>query len=70
MMFCSRIGGRLGSQAAGEGEYAWLWANAHLPLFVVHDHPAPFQVGRELGVRATMAGPDTVNIPELLAAFE
>ena len=43
---------------------------AGLPLFVAHDHPALFQAGRELGVRVTIAGPDTVDIPGLVAAVE
>jgi ABC-type sugar transport system substrate-binding protein len=55
---------------ASEEEYVWVSANAHLPLFVAHDHPALFQVGEELGVRVTIAGPDTVDIPGLVAAVE
>ena len=42
----------------------------HLPLFVAHDHPALFQVGRGAGVRVTIVGPDTVDIPGLVAAVE
>src|SRR5262245_57448872 len=56
--------------AGSEEEYVWVSANAHLPLFVAHDHPALFQVGEELGVRVTIAGPDTVDIPGLVAAVE
>jgi ABC-type sugar transport system substrate-binding protein len=55
---------------SGDEEYVWVSANAHLPLFVAHDHPALFQVGQELGVRVTIAGPDTVDIPGLVAAVE
>jgi ribose transport system substrate-binding protein len=51
-------------------EYVWISANSRLPLFVAHDHPALFQAGRELGVRVTIAGPDTVDIPGLVAAVE
>ena len=51
-------------------EYVWLSANSRLPLFVAHDHPALHQAGRELGVRVTIAGPDTVDIPGLVAAVE
>jgi ABC-type sugar transport system substrate-binding protein len=51
-------------------EYVWISANANLPLFVAHDHPALFQAGRELGVRVTIAGPDTVDIPGLVATVE
>jgi ABC-type sugar transport system substrate-binding protein len=53
-----------------EEEYVWLSANAHLPLFVAHDHPALFRVGEELGVRVTIAGPDTIDIPALVTAIE
>src|SRR5262245_51937325 len=62
--------GRGGIAPSPEEEYVWLSANAHLPLFVAHDHPALFQVGRELGVRVTIAGPDTIDIPSLIAAIE
>lgn len=51
-------------------EYVWLSANAHLPLFTAYDHPALFQIGRELGVKVTIAGPDAVDIPQLVAAIE
>jgi ABC-type sugar transport system substrate-binding protein len=51
-------------------EYVWVSANSRLPLFTAHDHPALFQAGRELGVRVTIAGPDTVDIPGLVAAVE
>src|SRR4051812_2315572 len=51
-------------------EYVWISAAAHLPLFTRYDHPALFQVGRELGVRVTIAGPDTQDIPQLIATIE
>ncbi|MEK7751218.1 MAG: substrate-binding domain-containing protein [Acidobacteriota bacterium] len=51
-------------------EYVWLSANAHLPLFVAHDHPALFEIGRELGVKVTIAGPNSVDLPGLVAAIE
>jgi hypothetical protein len=41
-------------------EYVWISANANLPLFVAHDHPALLQIGKELGVKVTIAGPNTV----------
>jgi ABC-type sugar transport system substrate-binding protein len=66
----SREGASRGRYATGEEEYVWVSANAHLPLFVAHDHPALFQVGEELGVRVTIAGPDTVDIPGLVATVE
>jgi ABC-type sugar transport system substrate-binding protein len=59
-----------GVTRSADEEYVWLSANAHLPLFVAHDHPALFQVGKELGVKVTIAGPDTVDIPSLVAAIE
>jgi ABC-type sugar transport system substrate-binding protein len=69
-----RTGGAAGSSEGrypgGNEEYVWVSANAHLPLFVAHDHAALFQIGRELGVRVTIAGPDTVDIPGLVAALE
>lgn len=51
-------------------EYVWISANANLPLFVAHDHPALKQIGRELGVRTTIVGPDTIDIPGLITAIE
>ena len=59
----------VGAQGAAE-EYVWLSANANLPLFVAHDHPALNQIGKELGVKVTIAGPSTVDIPGLVAAVE
>jgi ribose transport system substrate-binding protein len=51
-------------------EYVWLSANANLPLFTAHDHPALYLVGEELGVKVTVAGPNSVDIPGLVAAVE
>ena len=51
-------------------EYVWLSANANLPLFTVHDHPALRLAGEELGVRVSIAGPSSVDIPGLVAAVE
>jgi ABC-type sugar transport system substrate-binding protein len=65
-----RAGPAGGAPSAGDEEYVWVSANAHLPLFVAHDHPALFRVGEELGVRVTIAGPDTVDIPGLVTAVE
>ncbi len=56
--------------ASPDEEYVWISANANLPLFVAHDHPALFQAGRELGVKVSIAGPSTVDIPGLVAAIE
>lgn len=51
-------------------EYVWLSANANLPLFTAHDHPALRLAGQELGVKVTIAGPSSVDIPGLVAAIE
>ena len=48
--------------ATSDEEYVWLSANANLPLFVAHDHPALRLVGEELGVKVTIAGPNSVDI--------
>jgi ribose transport system substrate-binding protein len=60
-----------GARAADPNEeYVWLSANANLPLFTAHDHPALRLVGEELGVKVTIAGPNSVDIPALVAAVE
>ncbi|MEW5977475.1 MAG: substrate-binding domain-containing protein [Acidobacteriota bacterium] len=51
-------------------EYVWISANSNLPLFVAHDHPALLHVGKELGVKVTIAGPNSVDIPALVATVE
>lgn len=51
-------------------EYVWLSAHTNLPLFVAHDHPALKLIGRELGVRVTITGPNTLDIGALVAAIE
>src|SRR5262245_47596091 len=51
-------------------EYVWLSANANLPLFTTHDHPALRLAGQELGVKVSIAGPSSVDIPGLVAAIE
>lgn len=51
-------------------EYVWLSANANLPMFVEQDQPALRQAGAELGVQVTVAGPNSIDIPSLLAAIE
>jgi ABC-type sugar transport system substrate-binding protein len=68
-----RAGGRTAdgrTASNSDEEYVWLSANAHLPLFVAHDHPALDLAAKELGVRVTIAGPDAVDIPGLVAAVE
>lgn len=59
-----------GGAAGGEEEYVWLSANANLALFTSRDHPGLQKAGAELGVRVTIAGPNTVDIPGLVAAIE
>ncbi len=51
-------------------EYVWISANANLPLFTAADHPALEQAGEELGVSVTKAGPNSIDIPSLVAAVE
>jgi ABC-type sugar transport system substrate-binding protein len=59
------------SKAANPNEeYVWLSANANLPLFTTHDHPALRLAGQELGVKVSVAGPSSVDIPGLVAAVE
>jgi len=59
-----------GPAASGDEEYVWLSANAHLGLFQSRDHPALHQAARDLGVKVRIAGPNTVDIPGLVAAVE
>jgi ABC-type sugar transport system substrate-binding protein len=56
-------------RTAGE-EYVWLSANANLPMFMEQDHPALRQIGEELGVEVTIAGPNSIDIASLVAAIE
>lgn len=51
-------------------EYVWLSASANLPLFTRHDRPALLLAAAELGVKASVAGPNSVDIPGLVAAVE
>jgi len=63
-------GGRVSSRASADEEYVWLSANANLPLFTAHDHPALRLVGDELGVKTTVAGPNSIDIPGFVGAIE
>src|SRR5438132_9577088 len=58
------------SGAQSNEEYVWLSANANLPLFVAHDHPALRLAGETLGVKVTIAGPNSVDIRGLVEAVE
>jgi ribose transport system substrate-binding protein len=51
-------------------EYVWLSANANLPLFTAHDHPALQLAGKDLGVKVTIAGPNSVDVSGLVAVIE
>jgi ribose transport system substrate-binding protein len=57
-------------QSYAHEEYVWLSANANLPLFTKRDHPALRIAGEELGVQVTIAGPNSIDIPALVAALE
>ena len=58
------------SESSSNEEYVWLSANANLPLFVAHDHPALRLAGEILGVKVTIAGPNSVDIRGLVEAVE
>ncbi|MCI0747979.1 MAG: substrate-binding domain-containing protein [Verrucomicrobia subdivision 3 bacterium] len=58
------------ARGSGDEEYVWLSANANLPLFTAADHPALKQAGDELGVRVSIAGPNSIDIPSLVTAVE
>jgi ABC-type sugar transport system substrate-binding protein len=58
------------SSVSANEEYVWISANSNLPIFVAHDHPALQQAGRELGVKVTIAGPNTIDIPGLVSTLE
>lgn len=51
-------------------EYVWISANSNLPLFVAHDHPALKVAEQTFGVKTSIAGPDTIDIPGLITAIE
>ena len=66
----SPAGGRSATRAPRDEEYVWISANANLPLFTAADHPALDQAGEELGVKVSKAGPNSIDIPSLVAAIE
>ena len=51
-------------------EYVWISPNANLPLYKAHDHPALEIAARELGVKVTLAGPSTTDMPSFLTMIE
>ena len=54
----------------GNEEYVWISPNANLPLYKAHDHPALELAARELGVKVTLAGPSTTDMPSFLTMIE
>src|SRR6266403_1430675 len=70
MTGAERVTAQAAKGATSDEEYVWLSANANLPLFVAHDHPALRLVGEELGVKVTVAGPNSVDIRGLVEAVE
>jgi len=58
------------NQSYAHEEYVWIAALANLPLFTNRDHPALRMAGKELGVQVTIVGPNTIDIPALVAAIE
>jgi hypothetical protein len=48
-------------KSSKDEEYVLLSANANLPLFVAHDHPALKLIGEVLCVKVTIAGPNSVR---------
>jgi ribose transport system substrate-binding protein len=58
------------AESYADEEYVWLSANANLPLFTKRDHPALRLAGEELGVKVTIGGPNSIDIPALVAALE
>jgi ABC-type sugar transport system substrate-binding protein len=65
-------GGAPGAPRASvaDEEYVWISANANLPLFTKRDHPALRLAGEELGVKVTIAGPNSIDIPSLVSTVE
>ena len=63
-------GSRAPLSSVADEEYVWISANANLPLFTKRDHPALRLVGDELGVKVTIAGPNSIDIPALVATVE
>src|SRR5688500_17596564 len=64
------VGGGRDTGDYSDEEYVWISANSNLPLFVAHDHPALKVAGQTFGVKTSIAGPDTIDIPGLITAIE
>jgi ABC-type sugar transport system substrate-binding protein len=66
----SSASGSTANEDYSDEEYIWLCCNVNLPLFKAHDHPALRLVEQELGVKATIAGPDNDDVRALNAQIE
>ncbi|HZR21430.1 MAG TPA: substrate-binding domain-containing protein [Verrucomicrobiae bacterium] len=51
-------------------EYVWISPHANLPLYKAHDHPALELAGKELGVKITITGPSTLDMPMFVSMIE
>jgi ABC-type sugar transport system substrate-binding protein len=51
-------------------EYVWISPHANLPLYKAHDHPALELAGKELGVKVTITGPSTLDMPMFVSMLE
>jgi ribose transport system substrate-binding protein len=66
----SSAGGSTADEDYSDEEYVWLCCHVNLPLFKAHDHPALRIVEQELGIKATIAGPDSDDVRALNAQIE
>ena len=51
-------------------EYVWISPHANLPLYKAHDHPALELAAKELGVKATITGPSTLDMGMFVSMIE
>jgi ribose transport system substrate-binding protein len=51
-------------------EYVWISPHANLPLYKAHDHPALHAAAEELGVKVTITGPSTLDMPSFVSMIE
>jgi ribose transport system substrate-binding protein len=51
-------------------EYVWISPHANLPLYKAHDHPALEIAAKELGVKVTITGPSTLDMPSFVSMIE
>jgi ribose transport system substrate-binding protein len=62
-------GGRPTADYSNE-EYVWISPHANLPLYKAHDHPALKTAAEELGVKATITGPSTLDMAMFVSMIE